>query len=284
VLLENLRAARPDLVVADPAAIEARLVALLESTARPDLPLEGARFVRWLAEHLPEGDAATGLERVVAGDLWLTCACADGVPGALEAFERELGGELDRALRHRSGQGVDRDDLGQLVRQKLFVGEGPRGPRIADYSGRGPLRVWLRVVVGRLLSNLHRDAPPERALGSALAERLGATADPELALLRMRYAAEVRAAFAEAAAALPLRDRLLLHERFAGACSLDELAARYGVHINTMTRWLVRARAALERGIRGALAQRLQVDEVELSSCLRLVGSQLDVTLGRLAE
>jgi hypothetical protein len=62
------------------------------------------------------------------------------------------------------------------------------------------------------------------------------------------------------------------------------LAAAYDVHTNTIARWLGRARQTLEAKVKQGLAGRLALNEEQLASVLRLIRSQLDVTLGRLLD
>src|SRR5262249_44356922 len=165
----------------------------------------------------------------------------------------------------------------------LLVGEPGKAPRITEYGGRGPLRIWVRVVVARLASNLATRGPKETAHDSPLFEELPAvTGDPQMDAMRAEYRVEVERAFKEAARKLPVRDRLLLHQTFVERRTQEELGRTYEVHVNTMARWLVRAREALEAGIRAELAERLRVGEDELTSVFRLVRSQLDITLGAL--
>jgi uncharacterized protein (DUF885 family) len=56
-------------------------------------------------------------------------------------------------------------------------------------------------------------------------------------------------------------------------------AAVYSVHRATAARWVSKAHAAVLDGVRQALQSRLRVTKKELSSILRLIGSQLDITL-----
>jgi RNA polymerase sigma-70 factor (ECF subfamily) len=127
--------------------------------------------------------------------------------------------------------------------------------------------------------------PKETSLDpEALADTEAAIDDPELEHMRGLYRGEFKQAFADALAAMSYSDRLLLHRRFEGRRSLDELAAAYDVHVNTIARWLGRARNTLELGVKQALAGRLKLNEEQLMSVLRLIRSQLDVTLGRLLE
>ncbi|HVE86484.1 MAG TPA: sigma-70 family RNA polymerase sigma factor [Myxococcales bacterium] len=227
-----------------------------------------------------EDDPAAALDRLFADDLYLAFACGRGSSQAMERFERDLGGEVERAFRRMSAGTLQLSDVRQQVLEKLFTGDRPK---ILDYSGAGPLRVWLRVASLRLLTNLVTRAPRETPLeDELLAAEPMATSDPELEHLRTLYRQEFKQAFAAAVASMGVDDRVLLHQRFAGRLSLEELAAAHEVHVNTVSRWLQRARAALEAGVRSDLRRRLRISDDQLQSILRLVQSQLDVTLGRL--
>src|SRR5262249_17417143 len=72
---------------ADEAALEATLRRLLEEGARawPGLQLAPGSFVRHLAARAVGGAPPSAAR---APDLYLACACAAGIPGAFEAFDR----------------------------------------------------------------------------------------------------------------------------------------------------------------------------------------------------
>jgi len=270
-------APNPDLL--EPARARARSAL----AALGDIGVEPEPFAQSLAERAAsQEDPPSALERLFAEDLGLAFACGRGSRPAMERFERAYGGEIDRAFRRMNAGALQLSDVRQQVLEKLFVGERPK---ILDYSGQGPLRVWLRVAALRLLTNLVTRGPRETPLEDELlaAEPL-ATADPELEHMRRLYRAEFKQAFAAAVSALDVDDRVLLHQRFASRLSMEELAAAHDVHVNTVSRWLQRARAGLERGVRDDLQRRLRVSDDQLQSILRLVQSQLDVTLGRLLE
>jgi RNA polymerase sigma-70 factor (ECF subfamily) len=253
------------------------------------LPAE--RFAAHLARALGSApDAASSAELEAAlfaknlGDLLLAAGCASGDGAALQAFDREFGGEVERAYRRAGTWSAQLDDAKQLLWTKLFVAEPGSAPKITEYAGTGPLRVWLRVVLTRLLQNLGTRGPKETLLdGETLADAAGGTLDPELERLRAQYRDAFRLAFAAAAVSVPLRERVLLHQSFALRRTQDSLATEYQVHVNTIARWLSRARERLEQAVRAELSQRLHLGEGEFTSIVRLVGAHLDVTLGRLA-
>jgi RNA polymerase sigma-70 factor (ECF subfamily) len=277
-LRERLRAARPDLSATDP-SLEERLREAYERAARPDVVLGAEAFVDHVAARLPDGDVAAGLGTLHLEDLYLAAACAAGIPGALDAFDRTFGTEILRAVRRAGSAALSPDDVGQMLREKLFVAPA----KIASFNGRGPLRVWLRVALTRMVQNLAIRGPKEApALGSALADVAAPTGDPELDAMRAAYRAEFRAAFAAAVEALEIRDRVLLQQRFALQRTQEELAEEYGVHVNTVARWLSRIRATVEERTRAELRRRLRLGAGEFTSILRLVASQLDLTLGKI--
>jgi RNA polymerase sigma-70 factor, ECF subfamily len=279
-----LRATRPDLD-STAAGLDAILETAYRDARRAEVPLSAERFVAYVAARLPEGDVATNLAALMTADLYLACACAEGAPGSIPAFERAYEGEIDRAFRRFSPPGVEPSDVRQLLRTKLWVGGANSPPKITEYAGRGPLRVWVRVTLARMLQNLTQRAPKEVSIETDLQIGLaGAPVDPELMHIRELYRRPFEEAFAAAIAALPLNDRVLLHQRFVQRVPLHDLAISYGVHVNTIARWLARARQALESTMRAELASLLHIGEAEFTSILRLVQSQLDISLGALVE
>jgi RNA polymerase sigma-70 factor (ECF subfamily) len=263
---------------------EAALEGAWNAARREDVPLSAEAFVAHVSSRLPEGDVIAGLASLHTRDLFLAAACAARVPGALEAFERELGGEVERAVRRSGGWAVPAEDVGQMLREKLFVGRPDAPPKIGDYSGRGPLRVWLRVVLTRMVQNLSMRGPKDSPMDGAMLAELpacSAAADPELEAMRATYKSEFRAAFSAAVASLDVRDRVLLQQRFALHKTQEELAEEYSVHVNTTARWLARVRGLVEQRTRDELRRRLKVEEGEFTSLLRVVASQLDLTLGK---
>jgi RNA polymerase sigma-70 factor (ECF subfamily) len=214
-------------------------------------------------------------------DLYLACACVHGDEAAIRAFEAAYFSEVGRAMARRPSAGLQRADVEQTLRQKLFVAPA----RLAQYTGRGPLRMWVRVTVTRLLHNLVERGPREAPLPDVLAEDIeAAEADPELQHMKETYREEFRAAFAEAVSRLDVGDRVLLHQTFALKLKQAALADAYDVHINTIARWLRRARGSLEREVRGALTERLEITQTQFDSVFDLVRSRLDLSLGPLGE
>lgn len=244
-----------------------------------------AELVRALAPHL-EADAATDPAAALAAthveDLALAQRCAAGDESALAAFDARFAADVDRALRKSKGLGVSADEFRQIVREKLFVAAPGGAPRVASYGGRAPLAGWLRVVCARAVIDLVRRGEDERPAGDggALLERLSGKDDPELSALRARYAAILPKAFRAGLRALAPRQRNLLRQRYLHDVPAAALANSYGVHRATLFAWLDEARAALLEHTRRAV--RAEIRDVELESVVRLMGSELELSLRQL--
>src|SRR6185369_14189560 len=89
-----------------------------------DLGVEPEPFAQALAERAAaQEDPPGALERLFAEDLALAFACGRGSRPAMEHFEREYGGEVDRAFRRMSAGTLQLQDVRQQVLEKLFVGD-----------------------------------------------------------------------------------------------------------------------------------------------------------------
>jgi RNA polymerase sigma-70 factor, ECF subfamily len=108
--------------------------------------------------------------------------------------------------------------------------------------------------------------------------------DPQLALLRTRYGAEVNAAFKGAFRALSPRERTLLRQHHLHGVGLEQLAALHRVHRVTLARWLGKARTTLLAQTRAVLADKLALSDSRLDSIIELVRSQLALSSTDAAE
>jgi RNA polymerase sigma-70 factor (ECF subfamily) len=220
------------------------------------------------------------LDPAHARDLYLAIACAHGGAAALAAFDRELAGVIERAVVAAGATPAETAELVQIVRVRLLVAKAGAPPAIASFSGRASLAGWVKVVATREAARLlAHDRREELVEDDALAARIGATADPQLDHLKRVYREEFRAAFATAVDALADRERLLLRQYTLDGLSIDELAKLHAIHRATAARRVNAARAAVIDGTRAALVARLRIDPAELGSILRLIHSQLDISL-----
>ena len=212
-------------------------------------------------------------------DLYLAWWCARGDPAAIAAFEAAFEDDL-RAVTSRFRE-LPADELRQHLRIKLFVGT-PRSPaKIREYAASGSLKSWLRVTAVRSFVDLVRAIRVRRS-ETELDELdlLGLTA-PGHTVLRAELSAAVKAAFAAAVAALEPRQRVFLRHAYVDHHTLDQIAARYSIHRATVARTLASAREQLIAGTRASLQGALGVDAEELVSAIRMLDSQVDLSLSR---
>jgi RNA polymerase sigma-70 factor (ECF subfamily) len=257
------------------------------STARaawPRVDLEGVRFIAHLARHLPADGSVEALERLHLGDLYLACACADGLPLAHAAFEARVLPEVDSAVARMKLPPSTVDEVRQLVRQKMLAPGPDTPPKLAAYPGTGPLSAWVRAAALWLALDLQRQRSSHDSSGedSTLSVLVDPGDDPELAYLKTTYRAEFNTAFAQALTFLAPRERNILRLKYLDGLSIDQLGALYGIHRATAARWVVGAQQALLEQTRRLLTERLRLTGSQLDSVLRLISSQLDVNLSRL--
>lgn len=260
----------------------AALLAALEGQARDAWPgvrasVEGfaARLARAVAA---DDDLGASLRAARAPELYLVAALAEGDPAALASFERQFVPEL-RAVLGRMGLAASLiDESMQVLRDELFVAREGAEPKIVGYAGRGHLRGWLRSVAGRTALRVSRqspraDAEPNETTAPAPGD------DLELAYLKRTYGPVFEAAFRTAFEGLASRDRLLLRQRLRHRLGVDELGALHGVDPSTASRWVTAARERLVSATREHMMQKLNVGRAEVSSILRLIQSQVDITI-----
>ncbi|HXU71723.1 MAG TPA: sigma-70 family RNA polymerase sigma factor [Polyangia bacterium] len=267
--------------VADRELLAATLAAMLTSAraAWPKVALAAADFARALAERMgPEEDALAALAQLRAGDVYLAAAVAADAPGAIAAFEETILSRVPSFLGRGGASATTIDEVKQLLRIKLLVGDADRPPRIRQYSGRGALESWVCAAAIRAARDLHRADERRRDDGSEDLDVLAASDDPELESLRRRYRADFRAALREAIGALAPRQRTLLRLHFFERVTTVELGRLYGVNQSTTSRWLTEARTTVLDGVRARLREKLGVSTSEFDSLVGLLHSRLDAS------
>jgi RNA polymerase sigma-70 factor (ECF subfamily) len=105
--------------------------------------------------------------------------------------------------------------------------------------------------------------------------------DPELAYIKDRYRTEFRQAFVDALGSLDDRQQALLRYYHVDSLNIDAIGTIYKVHRVTAYRWLEKARDALVHKTLGLLKERLNVEKNEFDSILRMIRSQLHLSLHR---
>jgi RNA polymerase sigma-70 factor, ECF subfamily len=266
---------------ADPAA---DLVSELEGGLRraraswPGVHVDDDVFARELASRFaPEDDLRAALRSLSVDDVYLVVACASGDGAALAAFERVYVPMIRATLRGMGLSPTLTDETTQVMRDQLLVAVDGARARVLDYGGRGAFRAWLRPVAARTAQRLLRG---ERGT-DVLRESMTAAADDDLELgyLKRQYTPVFHESFREALAGIPAKDRLLLKQRLRHRLSLEDLASLYGVHEGTISRRVGVARDRLVSETRDAMMRRLNLGRPEVSSILRLIYSEIDVTL-----
>jgi RNA polymerase sigma-70 factor (ECF subfamily) len=216
-----------------------------------------------------------------AADLYLVAACSEGDPAALAAFRDAHVPALRQALGKLRMPDALIDETIQHVLVAVLVGDR-RPAQLSEYGGKGTLRSWLRTIAvrtGRRMLGLESDAGTS---DDEIAELPAAVAGPELELLRTRYSDQVRRAFAAAFAGLAERERNVLRQYYIDGLTIDQLAALYQVNRATTARWVAGARLAVVHKTREQLVSQFGIEAAEVDSIIRLVRSQLDVSVRQL--
>ena len=290
---------RPFLEAA-PAAIRPSLEAIADLDRRlwsivaegraawPDLAVDAVDVVAFIARQVTTDLAEAALDGLRPADLYLACGCAKQIPGAIVAFDRDYMREVDIALA-RMRIGPPRvADVKQLVRQRLFVGGGTAGKptspgKISEYAGRGDLRRWVCSVAVRTCLNDLRKGKREILVDDdhLIAQHAVSSDDPEVEYMKRTYSAEFKAAFSEALQGLGPREQTLLRYHHVDNLNIDEIGAIYRIHRVTAFRWLEKAKEQLVRGTLEILRGRLKLPANELDSVLRMIRSQIHLSLIR---
>lgn len=236
-------------------------------------------FVRYLATRgRPLADVPPR-----AADLYLACACAQGIPAALAAFDERYLARVPQFVARAMGAGEVAEEVRQQLQQLLLVGDAARPGRIAEYQGRGTLENWVRAAAARTALNLERaERRHRRAAEGAAAEARLQLPEQDLELLRRRHGPQLDEALRVAFARLSLRDRTILRLHFVERVTIAQIAASYDVHRATVSRWFLAAQGMLFDETRRQLCERLDLTSSEGESLIRALRSRLDITLGAL--
>ena len=274
-----------DAPIEDDAAVGRILAAAMADASGqwPGVAVEPDRFAAYVAERIPEAHPVEqSLASMAMGDLYLACAAAASDPRALEALDQLVARAAAMASDAARAEAAIRDEAAQVVRTLLLVQRPERPPALLDYTGRGPLGGWLRIIASREVVRLARRSGREVELGEAvLADHALGADDPVLRGLKERYREELADAFRAALGALGPKERTLLRYQLMDGLSIDDIGAILRVHRATAARRLARVRDALVADTRARLAARLRIADDEVESIIRLVQSELDVSIIR---
>jgi RNA polymerase sigma-70 factor, ECF subfamily len=252
-----------------------RLQAAERST--PGVSADPAEFVANLQARLAAApDPERELQALHIEDLYLAWALSRGDKAAFARFERDFVALLATQIK---GVAAEAGELEQQVRTRLFVPATGEAARITQYSGKGPLGGWLRMIATRCLLDLRRARHGEHAAREL--DSPSVPTDPELDYLKLRYAADFKIALEAALAQLDARQVTLLKLSFIEQLSASAIGLMYSVSSRTVQRWLVDLRDTVRVSTRQALQARIAISPSELESLLGLVDSQLSLSLHR---
>jgi RNA polymerase sigma-70 factor, ECF subfamily len=236
--------------------------------------LAAAEFASWVQER---GITIEAL-RERGADLYLAAACARGDAAAVEAFDRtflQAPGPMGRGK--LSPEKVD--ELRQVMRVSLLAGPSPR---IATFRGYGPLGAWVRVATAREAANIQGGEQGSEYQDGVLVDALVQMgADPEFVAAKLEHQAEFRLALGDCLQALGAREKTLLRMNFLDQMNIDEIGVVYRVHRATVARWLAAIRGQVLECVCQRLSIKLRSSPSEVASLVRLVRSEIDLSVAR---
>jgi len=251
--------------------------------ARPGVVATLAQFRAHLTAHRPaELSEVDQLASWCLEDVYLATGCLARDPGALQALEHEIIPIIELAL-----IGWDRtivDETRQQLRAALVVDQGGRGPLLAQFSGRGALRRWIRVVATREAGKARaRDQAATPIDDDSLFDAVVPAGDPVLSAVKNDAAVAFRAAFLATLGELERRERTVLRLHLLDGLTIDEIAPMYEVHRATIARWIGAAKQTVLDRTRRRLMHDLRLDAAEVDSLIRLVQSRIELPVDPLA-
>jgi RNA polymerase sigma-70 factor (ECF subfamily) len=258
--------------------------ALAEARSRyPGVVVEDSEFTQYLGERLKDSDAnAAAIASRATSDVFLACACVAGQDKALSTLDSQVFAALPAAMGRLKLNSAAIEEAIQRARTKLLVGQEGRG-KLVDFSGTGDLRGWIKVIAIRDALRTARKEKREVSMSDELEAALPAEAlDPELAYQRRLYHTEFKASFEAAVDELTARERTLLRQSIVYSSTVDQVAVVYQVHRATAARWIAKAREQLATKTRAHLRERLSISESQFHSIVRLIESQMDLSMERL--
>jgi len=267
-----------------------KLLHVRASAARWNVSCEefATALYRSAAHHLaaaPGETAENYLGALHLEDLALACALRNGSEAAWEPFVSQYRPILRAAARAIVGQGGEERarELADSLYAELYGLDrkgGERKTSLLDYfHGRSKLSTWLRAVLAQRhvdgLRDARRTQPidggsdggpgdgssdgrgdrwDDRAAGRSRGDGQAKAAMEELDPDRARLLPLLARAVAEALAALPAADRLLLLLYYVQGLRLAQIARMLGAHEATASRRLQKIRSDLRRRVEGILA------------------------------
>lgn len=272
-------------VAEDDEEVERALASVLgyARTAQPTLAIDGEELAQELGRRLAfDGRSITceAISACAAGDVAVAIGCARHDLAAIQVLETYLQRAVKRAARGRRASADHCSEVLQRLRHLLLVDEPGRVAAARSFAGRGSLLAYASVAAARELVRIlkhegrHVSTPPE-----LMASLLPFHVDPVVDALRERYRDDVAAAFSEAFGLLEPDSRQILSLRLQGMSHAD-LARVYAISKATAHRRVVEAQTELADRVKDALSARLGIPRDGVASIVRMVRSQIALSLG----
>ena len=250
-------------------------------SAHPQLSVEDVVFAAHLGRCGAPVDA--GADGIHAEDLFLCCAGLLGDEAAVRALRADHRQVLVGYLRHVDTSPAFIDEVEQRLWDSALVGSVDAPPKLASYSGKGPLAGWLGVAAQRIALMIKRhEGAGERAADAAGTEARLVAADPELAFIKGHLRGTFQRAISQALLVLGDRERMVYRMHIIDGLTVERIAKTYGVSHSTVSRWMAAARASIVAEAQRLLRDEMQASPDDYESMSRLLVSQLDLSVSRL--
>jgi RNA polymerase sigma-70 factor, ECF subfamily len=258
--------------------LEEAIVVAFEAgrAAWPELRLEPESFAQWAGQTDVELDALISRGE----ELYLVAGCVAQKPEALAAFEKRYLAGLTENVGRVALSRDQADELRQQLRLTLLLGADAK---IGTFKGQGPLGAWVQVCAVRIALRLgahgHRTVVSDAGLLDQLVSR---DADQELLAAKARYQDTFQVALEECFTALDARQKTLLRMHFLDGMNIDEIGLVFRVHRATVARWLVAIRRDVLEQLCTKVRINLRTSSSEFMSLVRLVRSDVRLSLRRI--
>lgn len=255
----------------------------------PQVAVPADVFVRHLAQRIPKESAGLPLERVLAqftlSDLYFACACVHDVPASIEMLERHYMAKLPALLGRLNLSDMAIDDVCQSVRIHLLLGTSESGPQLAEYTGRGSLLNWIRVIAVRMAlkqGGAVREKVLEENTIDALEAMPSSEGGTDLELIKRRHVPDFLQAMYEAFAELSDEQRKHLRLHYIERVSTTRMGMQLGKSQSVISRRLKTTRKVVRDGTKRRLKEWLELSSKEFTSLFDIIESQLDLSISQI--
>ncbi len=235
--------------------------------AWPGVVVSPRAFVAHLCRGLqPTTSIALHLKAVPAADLYLATGCLAGDPRALAFFETHFLHQVPMFVAGSCATAGSIEELLQVLREKVLVGRSGKPPKLAQYTGRGPLGGWLRAVAARTAASLRRRE--ERHRRHRTDDAAAVAPDPEASYAGAVYRAAFRTALRGALASLTNENREALRLHYLQGLTLAELGQTWRISRSKAARLVAASRQRVLRETQDELGRSLQIEAAEVASII----------------